>query len=196
MVIMLSLNNFSTYILFFYKISKRIYSLEEAVEKVMLDSDSNSESEINKAKVEKQFQKERKKEISKKCLEKSISSGFGRDTGLPVPGFGRVIEPSCSGCGRETANQQSKPSGDYEDWHTLDKNDVIAYSPIPEFREDIGFQGNIDLDTCKPSDIVELFLSDEVWLLIVNEANRYAQQFLIQNKHVLKESQDTENGKQ
>ena len=48
MVIILSLNNFSTCILFFYKMSKRIYSLEEVVEKVMFDSDSNSEPEIDK----------------------------------------------------------------------------------------------------------------------------------------------------
>ena len=77
--------------------SKRIYSLEEPVEKVMLDFDSNSESEIDEAKVEKQLQKERKKEINKKSPEKSISSGFGRDDGLSVPGFGREVEPSCFG---------------------------------------------------------------------------------------------------
>ena len=59
MVIILLLNNFSTYILFFYKMSKRIYSLKEAVEKVMLDSDSNSEPEINEVNVEKQLQKRR-----------------------------------------------------------------------------------------------------------------------------------------
>ena len=37
--------------------SNRIYSLEEAGEKVTLDSDSNSEPEIDEAKVEKQLQK-------------------------------------------------------------------------------------------------------------------------------------------
>ena len=35
--------------------SNRIYSLEEAGEKVMLDSNSNSEPEIDEAKVEKQL---------------------------------------------------------------------------------------------------------------------------------------------
>ena len=88
--------------------------------------------------MKKQLQKESKKEISKKYPEKSISSGFGRDAGLSVPGFGREAEPSCSGFGRDsrascsgfrrgTASQQSKPSGDHEDWHKLDKNDVIAH---------------------------------------------------------------------
>ena len=177
--------------------SKRMYSLE-AAEKVMLDSDSNSEPEIDEEKVEKHLQKERKKEISKKCLEKSISSGFGRDAGLSVPGFGLEVEPSCfgfsrgsrgscSGFGRGTASQQSKPSGDHRDWHKLDKNDVITHSPIPEFWENVGFQGNIDLDIRKPNDIVELFLSDEVWLLVVNETNKYAKQFLIQNEHIPKQ---------
>ena len=71
---------------------KRVYSLEEAVEKVMLDSDSNSEPEIDEAKVEKQLQKEHKKKISKKCPEKSISSRFGRDAGLSVPRYGREVE--------------------------------------------------------------------------------------------------------
>ena len=66
----------------------------------MLDSDSNSEPEIDEVKVEKQLQKERRKEISKKCPEKSISSGFGRDAGLSVSGFGREVEPSCFGFGR------------------------------------------------------------------------------------------------
>ena len=184
MVIILSLNNFSMYILFFYKMSKRIHSLEKAVEKVMLDSDSNSEHEIDEAKVEKQLQKERRKEISKKYSEKSISSGFGRDAGLSFPEFSREVEPSCcgfgrgsrtscSGFGKGTASQQSKTSGDHEEWNKLDKYDVIAHSPMPEFREDVGFQGSIDLDTCKPNGIAELFLSDEVWLLIVKETNIY-----------------------
>ena len=82
--------------------SKRIYSLEEAVEKVMLHSDSNSKPEIDEAKVEKQLQKERKKEISKKYPEKSIGSGFGQDAGLSVLVFGREVEPSCSGFGRSS----------------------------------------------------------------------------------------------
>ena len=59
MVIILLLNNFSTSILFFYKMSKRIYSLKEAVENAMLDSDSNSEPEIDEVNVEKQLQKRR-----------------------------------------------------------------------------------------------------------------------------------------
>ena len=115
------------------------------------------------------MKKKRKKELSKKYPEKSISLGFGRDAGLSVPGFGREVEPSCSdfgrgsrdscsGFGRETASQQSKPSGDCEDWHRLDKNDVIAHLPILEFREDVGFQGNIDLDTCKANDLIILII--------------------------------------
>ena len=84
----------------------------------MLDSDSNtrSEPEIDTAKVEKQLQKKRKKKISKKYPEKSISFEFGRDAGLSVPGFDREVKPSCSdfgrgsrdscsGFGRETASK-------------------------------------------------------------------------------------------
>ena len=47
----------------------------------MLVSDSNSEPEIDEAKVEKQLQKERKKEINKKCPGKLISSGLAEMLG-------------------------------------------------------------------------------------------------------------------
>ena len=54
---------------------------------------------------------------------------------------------------------------------------------LPVFSDsNAGFQGDLDLETASPIDVMDLFLTSDFWNVLVTETNRYAEQYLNTNK--------------
>lgn len=107
---------------------------------------------------------------------------------LSGPGFSGDVhqaEPSSSLPSSSFRRRRRRaPITNYVDeWTILDEHEQNPDNWLPVFSEyDTGFQGDLDLETASPIDVLNLFLTIDFWNLLVTETNRYAEHYINANE--------------